>query len=388
MHRVKSIVSVLIAAIMLQVLPAPAWSSQAGNKQVLPLANNAASAVLMDAYSGQILFSKEPHKRVAPASVTKVATMLVAIDAISKGKVKWDDRVVASEAAWELGGSQIWLEPGEEFSLRDLMIAIAVGSANDACVAVAEHIAGSQEAFVDLMNQKVKALGLHDTHFVNSYGLPAEGHYTSAYDMAVLAREALKNPELIQLTSIKRYDKIRKGRPILDNTNKLLWWYKGADGLKTGWTSEAKYCLVSTVERDHLRLICSLFGVPQPRGHFSESIKLYNWGYANYSFQELLPPGRVMGEVRVGKGVVTQTPLVTLHRIGMLVKKGEKQDLKTVVKIPSFATAPLPRGSLVGEVDLLAGGKVIDRVPLVTRVAVAKGTLGQEICKSFRLLIK
>jgi D-alanyl-D-alanine carboxypeptidase (penicillin-binding protein 5/6) len=309
MQHLRSFVLTLIAALFLQIVPvSPAWSASADSTPALrPLANNTASAVLMDAYSGKILLAKEPHKHVVPASVTKIATMLVVMDAITSGKAHWNDQVVASESACNQGGSQIFLKPGEKFSLRELMIAIAVESANDSCVAVAEHIAGSQEAFVGLMNQKARSLGLKDTHFVNTNGLPAEGHYTSAYDMSVLARESLKYPDMLQLTSIKRYDKLRNGHPILINSNRLLWLYRGADGLKTGWTTEAKYCLVSTVQRDHLRLICSVFGVPELSGQFQESIKLYDWGYANYSLKEPV--------------TAKNAALLTSHRIGVLVKK-------------------------------------------------------------------
>ena len=202
-------------------------------------------------------------------------TLLIAAEAIESGKCNLSDIVTASEKASSLGGSQIYLEPGEQFTLKEMLISIAVGSANDSCVAVAEHIYGSHEEFVDVMNQKAKALGMKNTNFVNSYGLPAEGHYTSVYDVAILGREALKHPIITELTSIKEYD-LRNGEFKLWNTNKLLWWYEGTDGFKTGWTQEAKYCLASTVERNGLRLICVVMGVPEVRGHFQESMKIYN----------------------------------------------------------------------------------------------------------------
>ena len=190
-------------------------------------------------------------------------------------------------------------------------------------MAVAEHIAGSEKAFVDLMNQKVKELGLKNTHFVNVHGLPAKSHYTSAYDMAVLCREAAKHPEYLKLTSIKHYYELRGGKTKLDNTNKLLWWYDGTDGFKTGWTTEANYCLASTVKRDNLRLICCVFGVPEPRGHFNESIELLNWGFANFAYQEVVKPGEVVGKVRVGKGIADYIGLVVPEGVGVLSRKGE-----------------------------------------------------------------
>ncbi len=193
----------------------------------------ATSAILMDAASGQILYEKESHKELAPASVTKLMTLLVAEEAVTSGKVKLTDKVTASENASKLGGSQIYLKPGETFTLEEMFYAIAVGSANDGCVAVAEHIDGTHEAFVEEMNAKAQALGLENTHFVNAYGLPAEGHYTSAADLAIIAKEALKYPLIRKLTSTKEYD-LRGGKFKLWNTNKLLWWYPGADGFKTG----------------------------------------------------------------------------------------------------------------------------------------------------------
>jgi D-alanyl-D-alanine carboxypeptidase (penicillin-binding protein 5/6) len=229
------------------------------------------SAILIEARTGQVLYDKNSHQAQAPASVTKLMTLAVAFEAIENGKGELSDKVVTSENAWRLGGSQIYLEPGEEMTLEELLIAIAVGSANDACVAVAEHLFGTHEEFVEVMNEKARELGLKNTHFVNSYGLPAEGHYSSPYDMAQISRYALRFPKLLEMTSIKEYD-LRGGEFHLYNTNKLLWWYKGADGFKTGWTNEARYCLASTAERDGLRLIAVVFGSPQRHGNFRQMI--------------------------------------------------------------------------------------------------------------------
>lgn len=193
--------------------------------------------------------------------MTKLMTMILAAQDLEEGKVTVKDKVVASEEAWKMGGSQIYLEPGEEMTFEDMMIAIAVGSANDACVAVAEHLEGTHQNFVDRMNRQAKMLGLKNTHFVNSYGLPAENHYSSAYDLAVMARYALQYPKILEYTSIKEYN-LRQGEFKLFNTNKLLWWYEGTDGFKTGWTSEAKYCLTATAKRDGLRLIGVVMASP------------------------------------------------------------------------------------------------------------------------------
>jgi D-alanyl-D-alanine carboxypeptidase (penicillin-binding protein 5/6) len=379
----KMVLLAVVLTFMLQMLPATAWS----DKQPA-LETDAASAVLMDAYSGKILFEKEPHKQVAPASVTKVLTLLVALDALHKGKVNWDDKVVASEDSWEMGGSEIWLEPGEAMTFREMMIAIAVGSANDACVAVAEHIAGSEQAFVALMNERAKSLGCKNTHFVNCHGLPAKDHYTSAYDMALICREALKYPEMLELTSIRHYYELRGGKVKLDNTNKLLWWYDGADGFKTGWTSEANYCLASTVKRGDLRLICSVFGVPEPRGHFRESTKLFNWAFANYGFQALAQPGQVMGKVRVGNGAQDQVEVVAPRSIGVLIKKGEAGTAALDLKLPSIIRAPVKKGSPLGEVKVVEQGKVLETVVLQAKEDVPKGSFWRLIDKSLFSLAK
>ncbi|MGB9791187.1 MAG: D-alanyl-D-alanine carboxypeptidase family protein [Thermacetogeniaceae bacterium] len=376
MRRCRSMLlfSFLLAAFLISVFPSSfAWSKPA-------LETSAVSAVLMDAYSGKILYEKEPHRRLPPASVTKIMTMLVAMDAIKRGKVSWNDKVVTSEAAWEMGGSEIWLEPGEEMTLREMMIAIAVGSANDACVAVAEHIAGSEEAYVELMNLKARSLGLKNTHFVNCHGLPAKDHYTSAYDMAVICREALKYPELLELTRIKHYS-LRGGKTRLDNTNKLLWWYDGTDGFKTGWTTEANYCLASTVKRGNTRLICTVFGVPEAGGHFRESVKLYNWGFANYELKKLFEQGQQVGVIRVDKGVREGVKAVAPRLIGVLVRKGEEQKIKTEINLKPSVPAPVKRGMKVGEVLVYVDGRLSEKVPLVAGEDVAKGTLWQQFKK-------
>lgn len=378
----KLLIVALLPAFLIQVFPV---ASACGSS--MQLETNAASAILMEPYTGKILFQKNPHKRVAPASVTKVMTLLVAMDAIASGKVHWDDSVLTSEAAWEMGGSEIWLEPGEEMSMREMMIAIAVGSANDACVAVAEHIAGSHEAFVNLMNQKAKELGLKDTHFVNAHGLPAKNHYTSAYDMAQICRQVLKYPELMELTKIKHYYKLRGGKTRLDNTNKLLWWYDGTDGFKTGWTTEANYCLASTVKRGDLRLVCCVFGVPEAGGHFRESVKLYNWGFANFGFHQVARKNQVIGKVCVGKGDKDQVNVVVPRDAGILFKKGENLSVETEVVVPSMIAAPVTRGITIGELRVVQNGKIVDKIPLVAKNNVPRGSLGRQLNKGLRSIV-
>lgn len=343
----------------------------------------ATSAILMDAVSGRILFEKESHKELPPASVTKIMTLLVAADAVASGRVKLTDPVTASENASKLGGSQIYLEPGETFSLEQMLIAIAVGSANDGCVAVAEHIDGTHEAFVEEMNRKAQELGLKNTHFANAYGLPAEGHYTSAYDLALISKEALNYPLIRKLTSMKEYD-LREGKFKLWNTNKLLWWYPGADGLKTGWTNEAKYCLASTVERNGLRLICVVMGVPQVRGHFAESMKIYNYGFAKYEFKQFAAAQEKLGVVKVSKGVEDEIDAIAEKSFGATVEKGKDKNFWVETKLNPEISAPIEKGQKVGEVLLYQNDQLQASVNLIADHAVAKAGLVDQLGRTMK----
>lgn len=343
----------------------------------------ATSAILMDAASGQILYEKEANKELPPASVTKIMTLLVAADAVASGKVNLTDKVTASENASKLGGSQIYLEPGEIFTLEQMLIAIAVGSANDGCVAVAEHINGTHEAFVEEMNNKAKALGLKNTHFANAYGLPAEGHYTSAYDLAVISREALNYPLVRKLTSMKEYD-LRDGKFKLWNTNKLLWWYPGADGFKTGWTNEAKYCLASTVERNGLRLIAVVMGVPQVRGHFAESMKIYNYGFAKYEFKQFAPAAQKQGVVKVRKGMEDEVIALTEKPLGATVEKGKDKNFWVETKLNPEIVAPILKGQKIGEVLLYRNDQLQASVNLIVDHPVAKAGLADQVTRTLK----
>ena len=362
-----------------------------GNTLPVKAANivtTAESAILIDAVSGKVLYEKEAHKELPPASVTKVMTLIVAAEAIDKGIVKLTDTVTCSERASSLGGSQIYLETGEQFTLEEMLIAIAVGSANDACVAVAEHIYGTHEEFVDMMNKKAKELKLANTNFVNSYGLPAQGHYTSAYDLAVMGREALKFPLINKLTAIQEYD-LRNGEFKLWNTNKLLWWYDGTDGFKTGWTQEAKYCLASTVERNGLRLIAVVLGVPQVRGHFDESMKIYNYGFAKYSYKEFAPARSKQGEIVIHKGAKPVVDIIAEQAVGTSVEKGKEDDCRIETKIESNVSAPIVKGQVLGEIIVFCSNEELNRIKLIASEGVEKASflemIKRTIYESYRM---
>ncbi|MEW6770886.1 MAG: D-alanyl-D-alanine carboxypeptidase family protein [Bacillota bacterium] len=335
------------------------------------LTTTAGGAVLMEAHNGSVLWEKDPHLRQPIASMVKIMTLLLAVEAVEQGKVELTDTVTASEYAAGMGGSQIYLAPQEQMSLRELLISIATGSANDASVAVAEHVAGSAEAFVGVMNERARELGLKDTCYVNPTGLPAPGQYSSAHDQAVLLREALKHSLFRELTRMKEYD-LRDGQFKLWNTNKLLWWYKGADSGKTGWTNEAGYCLASSAVREGLRLIAVVLGCPEPKTHFRESIKLYNWGFARYQAVKLAPAGMRAATLRVERGTPEQVDVLTEREVTIVVRRGEDKGIKSRLELPERLEAPVVKGQRVGNWVVCQNEKEILRVGLVAARDVAR----------------
>lgn len=360
----------------------PVTGKPAKEEKQTSFVTTAESAILMEPTTGNIIFEKNAHKSLPPASVTKLMTLLIAIEAVDQGKASLKDRVKGSEESSGMGGSQIYLEVGEEFSLEELLISVAVGSANDASVAVAEHIAGSHQGFVDMMNEKAKSLGLKDTKFVNAYGLPAAGHVTSAHDMAVILREAMKYPVFRKMTSIKEYG-LRGGEFKLYNTNKLLWWYKGVDTGKTGWTNEAKYCLASSAERDGLRLIAVVMATPEPRSHFRESIRLYNYGFARYRGVTVAEAGAQIKILPVEKGTVDKIQVVAKDRIGLMVPKGLEKEISHRLVLPENLLAPIAKGQKIGEVILSQKGKDVAKFDLVAGGNVPKASLWQQLGRVF-----
>ncbi len=343
---------------------------------------SAEAYVLMDADSGKVLLAKNEEKKLAPASMTKIMTLLLALEDLEDGKVGLKDKVVTSENAWKMGGSQVYLEPGEEMTYEDMLIAIAVGSANDACVAVAEHLEGTHQNFVQRMNQKAKNIGLKNTNFVNAYGLTAEDHYTTAADMAVIARYALDVPKLLEYTSIKEYN-LRQGEFKLFNTNKLLWWYEGADGFKTGWTDEAKYCLTSTVKRDNLRLISVVMASPVPQAHFRDSMQLFNYGFARYSFKTFFAQGSPCGTVKVGKGMENNVEVVAGENAGVICPKGEEGKLTYKKSLAQYTDSPVVAGQKLGELMIYRDNELVKKVNLNAARDVQRGGLLREFLKMF-----
>ena len=369
--------SCLLAVSLLGSLAAvpSAWAEEkAPHQPATDLAPNARSAILMDADSGTIIYEKNSHQPLPPASITKIMTMLLVMEAIDEGRLKKTDKVQASEHAASMGGSQIFLEPGEIMTVEDLLKGVALASGNDASVALAEKVAGSEEEFVRMMNEKAKTLGMKDTHFVNASGLPAEGHVTSAYDIAVMSRELLKHEDITKYTGLYQ-DYLRKDteKPFwLVNTNKLVRFYHGADGLKTGYTSEAKFCLSATARRDNMRVIAVVMGEPNTKTRNAEVTRMFDYAFAQYTNIPIFKKGETIGTLKVEKGVRPSVPLVALQPYSVLVKKAEagKNIRHEVVLQP--VKAPVKEGQPIGKIVVYQDDRVLKEFPLTAPETVGR----------------
>lgn len=317
-----------------------------------------ASAILMDSTTGQIIFEHNSHEKRAPASVTKIMVMLLIMEAIDSGKISYKDIVTVSPHANSMGGSQIWLKVGETMTVDDLLKAIAVNSANDASVAMAEYISGSEEAFVDLMNKRAAQLGMKDTHFVNATGLDADGHVSSAYDVAIMSRELLKHRDILKYTTIW-LDTLRDGKTLLSNTNKLVRFYEGCLGLKTGYTSKAKHCLSAAAKRGDLELIAVVMGGETSDDRFNAVRKMLDYGFANYTTVKLQPPEECLKPIKVLHGVLPAVPVKNDEVPGVLVAKGSEENIKQNVEIASDVEAPVEKGQVLGKVTITLDGETI-----------------------------
>lgn len=334
----------------------------------IQLAQNASSAILMEKDTGEIIFEKNSEKELPPASMTKVMTMLLIMEALDKGKIKYDDKVRTSEKAASMGGSQVFLEPGEEMTVEEMLKAISIASGNDASVAMAEHLAGSEEQFVKMMNDKAKELGLKNTHFVNPHGLPAKNHYSSAKDLAIMSKELLKYEDITKYTGLYE-DYLRKGTEDefwLVNTNKLVRFYPGVDGLKTGYTSEAKYCLAATAKKNDMRVIAVIMGAPTPKERNKQITEMLDYAFSQYTTHKMFDKGTALGEVTVNKGTKQKIEAVTDDDISILSKKGETvDDIEKVVELSQNVKAPIEKGDKIGELIMKKEGKVLVKVDLV-----------------------
>ena len=336
---------------------------------------NAKSAILMEESTGNILYESNPDERLPIASVTKVMTMLLIMEAVDSGKISLDDMVTVSENAMSYGGSTMFLETGEQLTVNDMLKGIAVASANDGCVAMAEHLAGSESAFVDMMNEKAKGLGMENTHFMNTNGLDEDDHYSSARDVAIMSRELMKHETIFNYTSIWM-DTLRGGKFQLANTNKLIRFYDGANGLKTGSTSKALCCLSAAAKRNDMQLIAVVLGAPTSAERFASAKSLLDYGFANYAVNTQITAGDEVQKIAVEKGVDKEVGVVAGDSCSTLVKKGQEDNITKEIKIDETITAPIEAGQKIGTMTISRDGEVIADIDLNASSAVEKKGIG------------
>ena len=371
MKRRLSIFLCFLCLFSMFLLPVYAEEGGSVDTELIP---GAVSGVLMEANSGEIVFSKEKNKEVAVASMTKMVAQILILDAIREKKISWDDVVTVSQNAADMGGSQIYLSVGEKISVRDLFKGISMASANDATVQMAEVLAGSEEAFVKLMNQKVQDLGLKHTVFKNCTGLDEEGHYSSAYDMAMIARELVINyPEILEFSSVYE-DYLREdteNKFWLVNTNKLVRFYEGADGLKTGHTDAAKYCLAATAKKNNLRFIAIVLGEEDSKVRNQEVMSLLDYGFNHYQMDLIKSKDQVLKTIPLDKATKSKVSLVPISDIGVLSSKSsKKKEYDYEIKVHDIPL-PVKKGDVVGEVIVKEKNKKITTVPITVSESVS-----------------
>ncbi|MGN9164125.1 D-alanyl-D-alanine carboxypeptidase family protein [Tissierellaceae bacterium HCP3S3_D8] len=349
---------------------------------------SAKSALLMDYSSGDIIYAMNEHEKLAPASITKIMTLLLTMEALDSGKIKLDDKVFISEHASKMIGTKVYLDAGETQVVNNLIKAISVRSANDAAVALAEHIAGSEEAFAKLMNQRSKELGMNNTNFVNASGLPVENHYTTAYDISIMSRELLSHEKIHEYLSIYMEDltvgNTKTSVQTMVNTNRLIKEYDGANGIKTGFTNEAKHCISASAKRGDLQLIAVVMGAQDSKLRFTEAKRLLDYGFANYESITLGKKGDVVGSIPVEKGKLDNLEIMLERDSCILLPKGKKTGIDKKINHLEFLNAPINQGDVVGELVVSVDGKEVSKVNLVAKTSVDKANLGNIFKKTWK----
>lgn len=370
----KRIPALLLA--LLCCLPLPVHAVE------LPV--EARAALLMEKETGQVLFAKEEHQRLEPASVTKIMTLLLTMEAISRGELRYEDTVTVSKNAASMGGSQVYLSEGEQITVEELLKAVCVSSGNDASVALAEQVSGVTELFVQQMNNRAKELGMVDTCFLNPTGLPAEGHVTSAYDIALMSRELiLHHPDLRRFTTIWM-DTIRGGEFGLSNTNKLIRFYEGATGLKTGSTDAAGYCISATAERSGMELIAVVLGGETSQQRFEDAKTLLNYGFSTYALADVTPAERQIVPVKLGRAPSVEA---VLEAGKLLVGKGQAGSLSQTVTLREDLVAPVEKGQTVGTLTVQCGDATLAELPLTAADSVERMTWGNLFVRLLRCAV-
>ena len=340
---------------------------------------NAKSALLMDVNTGEIIYSLNDNDRLAPASITKIMTLLLAMEAVDSGRITLNDEVAVSKHASGMGGSQVYLEAGETQVVEELLKAISIRSANDAAVALAEYIAGSEEIFVNKMNDRAKSLGMENTYFANASGLPNENHYTSAYDVALMSRELLKHNKIQQWLTIYMYDmtvgKNKTEIQTMVNTNRMIKEYEGATGIKTGSTNEAGFCLSASAKRGNLELISVVMGADNSKNRFNEAKKMLDYGFANYDSVYIGKKGDIIANLPIEKGKYQEVEIVLEKDIFVLLPKGEQGNIEREIVLPDLLNAPISIDDEVGTIIISINGKEVERVKLISNSTIEKANL-------------
>lgn len=374
----KSFISVFLSLLLTFI---PAVSVSAAEKELV----SAPAAVLMEASTGKILYEKNPHEKRPCASITKVMTLILVFEAVDGGKLKLSDTVTASEHAASMGGSDIWLEPGESMTADDMIKAVVVASANDAAVALAEKLCGSEESFVGKMNQKAKALGMNDTFFKNCNGLDEEGHITSAFDVAVMSRELIKHKKVFDYTSIW-LDRLRNGETQIVNTNKLLKSYNGITGLKTGTTDDAGCCISATAEREGMGLVAVVLGADTGKQRFADAAALLDYGFANYALKELSLPKSFPDRVKINGGMADEVQIDCSVSGGIIMNKASMDEVQVNIDIPEELEAPVDKSQKIGFIKYKAGDGELS-FDVKTKEAVKKTGFGLIFAEVFDSLL-
>ncbi|TCT15017.1 D-alanyl-D-alanine carboxypeptidase (penicillin-binding protein 5/6) [Natranaerovirga pectinivora] len=389
----KRIITLLITVILTFSAVDPGIIFAQESKDSLEIQSK--SAVLMEPTSGKVIYEKNAHEKLRPASVTKIMTLLLIFEALDNGTIKLEDEVVVSEHAASMGGSQVYLEPGEIQTVHDMIKCIAIASANDASVAMAEHIAGSELSFVNAMNNKAKELGMVNTNFMNSNGLDHDEHLTTAYDIALMSQELItKYPQIFEYTTIWQdsiIHRTKRGEEEfgLTSTNKLIKWYNGATGLKTGSTSQALYCLSGTAERNGMQLIGVVMAAPDYKTRFDEVMKLLDYGFANVSVYEDKLKGNILQVVPVKRGKINTVEAIVKDNFSyVLGKEDSANEITKDIIIPESIQAPIQKGQVIGEVVYKLAGQEIGKIEIVAKDEVEETTFGFSFSKVLRMLFK
>lgn len=374
----------IILIIMLFQFTAPIYAEDS-------LDIKAKSAILIDYHTGEVIYEKNPNDKLAPASISKIMTLLLGMEALESGKIKLSDKVRISSHAAGMGGSQLWLEEGEVQMIDELFKAIVLRSANDASVALAEHIAGSEEIFVNMMNEKAKALGMKDTNFTNATGLPHENHYVSAADVSIMSQELLKHKKIHdwltiymdEMTVGKKNDKIAS----LVNTNRLVKEYEGTTGIKTGSTQEAGFCLAASAKRGNLHLIAVVMGSETSKIRFDESIRLLDYGFANYDSIPIGRKGDILGKVLTHKGDLEYLEVALERDAYILIPKGKGGNLGKEILLPEFIESPIEEGEKIGELVIKIDEREIDRINLISKNSIGRAKFKEMLKKVVKSLL-